>query len=143
MRKFLLSIFVFAMCFVWGCCAGQPLPDGTMEKSFSNCVGLAAEKVCGFDAATSQEAQNSINFISMFAPLVNVSGVSLSADTAKTILNQVVTAAQKGGCVLLKDLQQALQFFDALSTQVQTSQKRMKKAMEVPDMTMLRVKARM
>lgn len=131
MRKALCLVVVLA--FLMGGCA-----------SLTSALGLAAEKVCGFSLADSQEAQMGINFIAAAAPLVGAGlDVAITAAQAEAILNQVAVAAQTGGCVLLTDLTNAMAFFDALAAEYNKTMKvKALKAMPVPAMSALRVHIR-
>lgn len=83
----------------------------------AGCAGMATvtKKVCNFDLADSQEAQQALDLIATAAPVAGtLAGVPITKDQAETILAQVINAAQQGGCVLLTDLQNALAYFDTL-----------------------------
>ena len=116
----------------------------TMQKVGED-VGVVAEKVCNFDAATSQEATEAIAFISTAAAVVGpLVGVPVTSGQAMATLNTVETAAQTGACVLLIDLQNALAFFNQLAVTYKAQSTAKGKAMiSIPSTLNLRIKARM
>lgn len=135
MTKQIVALFSWALVLValvglvGGCSTA-----GTVAQD----VGIVAKKVCNFDVSTCTEAQMARQFIGANAPLVGaIVGVPISAAAAQMVFDTVATSAQTGACVLLTDLQNAIAFFDQLSTQT----KLMKLPSPVPDILHLRIRA--
>lgn len=124
------------------CKQGQSKLDCLGEK-----LNLVKEKVCEFNATESDTAQTGLNFISSVLPVVGtVVGVRIDAAQAKAALAQVINVAQKGGCMVLEDLQNALDFVNKLKGQYQELMAKKKMgafAASMPDMKPLMLKAKM
>jgi predicted small secreted protein len=132
MKRLLILAMVLAM--VMSC--------STVSKVGQD-VGVVAQKVCNFDVSMSQEAQAAMAFISVAAGIVGpIYGVPVTAGQALAILNTVSNASQTGACVLLSDLQNALDYFNALSTQYKEVQKTQKgvRAVAIPSLINLNAK---
>lgn len=146
MKKLLLVILALVLVFAPACTCKNGV---TGWDCFMQNLGAAVEKVCNFSVADSEEAMAGKEFIVAAAGMVGlavstvtVNGVSIeiTQEKAEQLFDQVVYAAQTGGCMILTELQTVLAYFDQVKTEFTKSKVKTKAVVKIPDLTGLKAK---
>jgi hypothetical protein len=134
----LVAVLVMALVFV-GCASFWETSSKVSQE-----VGLIAKKICNFDASASVEAQTAMNFLGVASAVVGsvFLNTTFTAAQATDVFNTIANASTTGACVLETDMQNAMDFFNALSTKYKDVMraKGTKAPVEVPNLINLAAK---
>ena len=113
MRKGVL-VLVSILALVGGCCTRTNV-NGVTTKSFTNCLTTAQQMLCNPTDAEKASALAIENFLTSGAVVVGaIAGIPITPAAAQAVF---VTIAS-GACVVATDLQNALAWYNALTSGV-------------------------
>lgn len=107
-----MLMFLALTLLLAGCCTRVDPTTQQSSKSFSNCLAATQQLMCSPTAAQQAEATSVLNFLQSG---VAIASIFVPVPVTAAEVQLVFTAVQNGSCVLTTDLQQAADWYNALT----------------------------